>query len=83
MLHAAFFARFILDPEDGGGMFLRNVGSHMDYTVLYPRRSQPQILHNMPRSRIFSKARSSVVQPYDMRPHMTKIRLIITATARL
>jgi hypothetical protein len=27
------------NPEDGGDMFLRNVGWHStDYTVLYPRR---------------------------------------------
>jgi hypothetical protein len=26
------------DPEDGGDMFLRNIGWHStDYTVLYPR----------------------------------------------
>jgi hypothetical protein len=28
------------DPEDGGDTFLRNVGSHTDYTALYPRRWQ-------------------------------------------
>jgi hypothetical protein len=26
-------ARLILDPEDGGDMFLRNVDSHTDYTA--------------------------------------------------
>jgi hypothetical protein len=30
----------IFDPEDGGDTFLRNVGSHRHYTVLYPRRWQ-------------------------------------------
>jgi hypothetical protein len=30
----------IFDPEDGGDTFLRNVGSYMDYTALYPRRWQ-------------------------------------------
>jgi hypothetical protein len=30
---------YFFDPEDGGDMFLRNVGWHpTDYTVLYPRR---------------------------------------------
>jgi hypothetical protein len=29
----------IFDPEDGGDMFLRNVGSYStDYKALYPRR---------------------------------------------
>jgi hypothetical protein len=32
-----FLARLILDPEDVGDMFLWNVGSHTDYTELYPR----------------------------------------------
>jgi hypothetical protein len=27
-------------PDDGGDMFLQNIGSHMDYTTLYPRRFQ-------------------------------------------
>jgi hypothetical protein len=26
------------DPEAGGDIFLRNVGSYTDYTVLFPRR---------------------------------------------
>jgi hypothetical protein len=34
------FARLIFDPEDEGHTFLRNVGSHKDYTELYPRRWQ-------------------------------------------
>jgi hypothetical protein len=30
---------YYFDPEDGGDMFLRNVGWHStDYTALYPRR---------------------------------------------
>jgi hypothetical protein len=28
------------DPEEGGETFLLNVGAHIDYTVLYPRRWQ-------------------------------------------
>jgi hypothetical protein len=32
-----FLARLILDPEDGGYTFLRNVGSFSDYRELYPR----------------------------------------------
>jgi hypothetical protein len=38
-----FHAGFLLglfDPEDGGGMFLRNVVSlSMDYRTLYPRKT--------------------------------------------
>jgi hypothetical protein len=30
----------IFDAEDGGDMFLRNVGSHTDYTALNPRKWQ-------------------------------------------
>jgi hypothetical protein len=33
-----FLARPIFDPEDGGGVFLRNVGSYRNYKVLYPRK---------------------------------------------
>jgi hypothetical protein len=29
-----------VDPEDEGDSFLRKVGSHRDYTALYPRRWQ-------------------------------------------
>jgi hypothetical protein len=30
-----------MSPEDGGSMFLRNVGNHLqDHTALQPRRSQ-------------------------------------------
>jgi hypothetical protein len=30
---------YFFDPEDGGDMFLRNVGSNStDYTASYPRR---------------------------------------------
>jgi hypothetical protein len=35
-----FLARLIFCPEDGGYTFLREVGSHMDYTALYLRRWQ-------------------------------------------
>jgi hypothetical protein len=35
-----FLERLILDLEDGVDTFLRNVGSHTDYTTLYPRRWQ-------------------------------------------
>jgi hypothetical protein len=35
-----FLAWLIFDPEDGGYMFLQNVSSYMNYTVLYPRRWQ-------------------------------------------
>jgi hypothetical protein len=31
-----FLARLIFDPEDGGDMFHRNVGSHTDYMALDP-----------------------------------------------
>jgi hypothetical protein len=30
----------IFHPEGGGDTFIGNVGSHMDYMVLYPRRWQ-------------------------------------------
>jgi hypothetical protein len=33
-----FLDRLILDPEDGGYTFFRNVGSHTDYTTLYSIR---------------------------------------------
>jgi hypothetical protein len=37
--HASFLRYLFFDPEDGGDMFLRNVGWHStDYTALYPRR---------------------------------------------
>jgi hypothetical protein len=43
LLSTCFRASFLLGlffkPEDGGDMFLQNVGWHsMDYTALYPRR---------------------------------------------
>jgi hypothetical protein len=31
-----FLARRIFDPEDGSNVFVRNVGSHTNYTALYP-----------------------------------------------
>jgi hypothetical protein len=34
-----WFAELFFDPEDGGDMFLRNVGCYpTDYTASYPRR---------------------------------------------
>jgi hypothetical protein len=33
-----FLAKLFFYHEDGGDIFLRNVGSHTDYTALYPRR---------------------------------------------
>jgi hypothetical protein len=38
-LLARWFAGLFFDPEDGGAMFLRNVGCYTtDYTASYPRR---------------------------------------------
>jgi hypothetical protein len=33
-----FLLGLFFDPENGGGMFLRNVGFSPDYTELQPRR---------------------------------------------
>jgi hypothetical protein len=30
-----YLARLIFEPEDGGNIFIRNIGSRTDYTVLY------------------------------------------------
>jgi hypothetical protein len=39
LLEVGFLLGLLLNPEDEGGMFLRNVGSlSTDYTLLYPRR---------------------------------------------
>jgi hypothetical protein len=36
---SGFLLGLVINPEDGGDMFLRNVGSlSKDYTVLYPRK---------------------------------------------
>jgi hypothetical protein len=37
-------ARLDFYPEDGGDIFLRNIGSHTEYTTLYPRRWQHSLL---------------------------------------
>jgi hypothetical protein len=38
-LHHRFLLGLLFDLEDGGDMFLRNVGSFStDYTALYPKR---------------------------------------------
>jgi hypothetical protein len=39
LLHAGFLLGLLFDPEDGGTIFLRNIGwLSVDYTALYPRR---------------------------------------------
>jgi hypothetical protein len=38
-----FLARLIFVSEDRGDMSLRNVGSYMDYTALYPRIWQSKV----------------------------------------
>jgi hypothetical protein len=44
LLHASFLFRLLSDPQDGGGVFLRNVGLLSNgYTALYPRRENPSI----------------------------------------
>jgi hypothetical protein len=40
LLHAGFLLGLLFYPEDGGDMFLRNVGRlSANYTALYPRRT--------------------------------------------
>jgi hypothetical protein len=37
--NSGFLLGLFFDPEDGGYIFLRNIGCHLaDYTALYPRR---------------------------------------------
>jgi hypothetical protein len=39
LLHMGFLLGLFFDPQDGGYIFLRNVGElSTDYTALYPRR---------------------------------------------
>jgi hypothetical protein len=39
LLHSGFFVGLLFDPEDWGGMFIRNVGwLSTEYTASYPRR---------------------------------------------
>jgi hypothetical protein len=40
-----FIALLIVNHEDGGNTFLRNVGSHTDYTALYLRRCRLSVIH--------------------------------------
>jgi hypothetical protein len=42
--HARFLLDSFLHPEDGGDMFLRNVGClSADYTAFYPRRKNSSL----------------------------------------
>jgi hypothetical protein len=38
---AGFMADLLFDPDDGGSMFLKNVGLPPDYMILEPRRCTP------------------------------------------
>jgi hypothetical protein len=45
MLPADFFFGLLIAPEDGGGKFLRNVGSFStNYTAIYPRKQNSLFL---------------------------------------
>jgi hypothetical protein len=39
-----FLVQLIFNPEDGGDLFLQNIGSHMNHVALYPRRWQHSYL---------------------------------------
>jgi hypothetical protein len=46
-VHAGFLLDLFFDLEDGGDMFLRNVGLlSRDYTALYPRRQYSLYLYS-------------------------------------
>jgi hypothetical protein len=50
LLRAGFLRGLFFDPEDGGDMFLRNVGSiSMDYKASYPRRQNSSRFIYFPR----------------------------------
>jgi hypothetical protein len=47
--HAAFLLGLFLHPEDGGDMFLQNVGwLSTDYTALYSKRQYSSEFSNFP-----------------------------------
>jgi hypothetical protein len=52
-----FLARGFFCPEDGGDMFLRNVGSYKNYTTPHPRKRHSSgismLMEDMPRNNCF------------------------------
>jgi hypothetical protein len=45
----ALLLGLFFDPEDGGNMFLQNVGwLSMDYTGIASQKAEPHILYNIP-----------------------------------